>query len=369
MFTWAPLTTPWDGAGAQGFGCIRLPSGRQLIGGFTFSGPEQILVSDDDGANWTPVSSPFDGGSVAGFAFSQPLGVLVAMGLSADSLTTIAYSTDGGDTWISAGDPFGTNGQCCAWDNGEAMFVAGAYASASTVIATSPDGAVWTPQVTPMDGGGGGNGFVMGIIRSQILGEWVACGQDGSNNGMAMRSANAIAWTAASVGPFGNNGIANGIAEDTSAGLICVTGATSTTSETASTSTDADIWADRNTPFDLVGPGNGVIGAPGRLLAVGTSGAIESGDGGLTWTDDPDSLFASGGDGYGICFTTNATHALAVGYNAAQTLVADAGAGGYTPIPPPPIAYARVYGIQITLSDDGVEQVSALVLSPDGFTA
>lgn len=30
-------------------------------------------------------------------------------------------------------------------------------------------------------------------------------------------------------------------------------------------------------------------------------------------------------------------------------------------------AYCRVYGIPITLSDDGVEQVSGLVLSPDGF--
>ncbi len=42
---------------------------------------------------------------------------------------------------------------------------------------------------------------------------------------------------------------------------------------------------------------------------------------------------------------------------------------GYTPIPPPDVVYSRVYGIQITLSDDGVEQVAQLVTSQDGFTA
>ncbi len=41
---------------------------------------------------------------------------------------------------------------------------------------------------------------------------------------------------------------------------------------------------------------------------------------------------------------------------------------GYTPIPPPTVTYSRVYGIQITLSDDGVEQVAQLVTSQDGFT-
>ncbi len=40
---------------------------------------------------------------------------------------------------------------------------------------------------------------------------------------------------------------------------------------------------------------------------------------------------------------------------------------GYTPIPPPTVTYSRVYGIQITLSDDGVEQVAQLVTSQDGF--
>jgi hypothetical protein len=41
--------------------------------------------------------------------------------------------------------------------------------------------------------------------------------------------------------------------------------------------------------------------------------------------------------------------------------------GGYTPVPPPETVYSRVYGIQITLSDDGVEQVAQLVTSLDGF--
>ncbi len=41
---------------------------------------------------------------------------------------------------------------------------------------------------------------------------------------------------------------------------------------------------------------------------------------------------------------------------------------GYVPIPPPVVVYSRVYGIQITLSDDGVEQVAQLVTSLDGFS-
>jgi len=31
------------------------------------------------------------------------------------------------------------------------------------------------------------------------------------------------------------------------------------------------------------------------------------------------------------------------------------------------VVYTRIYGIQIALSDDGVEQVTQLVTSPDGF--
>jgi len=34
---------------------------------------------------------------------------------------------------------------------------------------------------------------------------------------------------------------------------------------------------------------------------------------------------------------------------------------------PPEVVYTRIYGIQIALSDDGVEQVTALITSQDGF--
>ncbi len=40
---------------------------------------------------------------------------------------------------------------------------------------------------------------------------------------------------------------------------------------------------------------------------------------------------------------------------------------GTTPVPPLEIVYSRVYGIELTLTDDGVEQVSRLVTSLDGF--
>lgn len=36
-------------------------------------------------------------------------------------------------------------------------------------------------------------------------------------------------------------------------------------------------------------------------------------------------------------------------------------------VPPPVLIYTRIYGIQISLSDDGVEQVTSLVTSQDGF--
>ncbi len=40
---------------------------------------------------------------------------------------------------------------------------------------------------------------------------------------------------------------------------------------------------------------------------------------------------------------------------------------GTAPVPPLEIVYSRVYGIELTLTDDGVEQVSRLVTSLDGF--
>ncbi len=40
---------------------------------------------------------------------------------------------------------------------------------------------------------------------------------------------------------------------------------------------------------------------------------------------------------------------------------------GSAPAPPLEIVYSRVYGIELTLTDDGVEQVSRLVTSLDGF--
>jgi hypothetical protein len=49
---------------------------------------------------------------------------------------------------------------------------------------------------------------------------------------------------------------------------------------------------------------------------------------------------------------------VAVGYGIA--FVSDAP-------PPSSVSYSRVYGIELTLTDDGVEQVSRLVTSQDGF--
>lgn len=339
MFTWTPKSTPFDGAFGEGQCCIRLPSGRQLIGA-SYEIGEAIAVSDNGGATWTVRSSPFDAGQVLGLAFSAPLGQLVAVGLSNDGSVSVAYSTDEGDTWTASGDPFGLAnsgyGACVVWDDGEALFVAGAD-NLTTVIVTAADASAgWTPQTTPLDGNGVSfNGRAASIIRSSILSAWVAVGRDGANDKTGMTSADAAAWAVIAVGPFPAAAIGQAIVEDTVAGKLIAGGYNTAT--VIATSTDGATWAAPTSPLDgsFV---NGLASLDGTTLAVGQGYTMESLDGGLIWTSDPTSMFASPGNGFAVCFTTDNAHALGVGYSSDFSLTAESGSSFVGPptAPDPP---------------------------------
>lgn len=315
MFTWSALTTPWDGVG-YGAACLKLPSGRLVIGGASGDGLSSILVSDDGGATWTPVSTPLDAGGINGLAYSQPLGRLVAVGnQSGGGPTTVAHSDDDGATWSDDGDPFAgvSFAQCVAWDDGQALFVAGGY-STGAVLITSPDGLAWTPATTPFDGDGVNSGFISGIIYSASAGTWVAVGKDLIASFTEMTSPDATTWTQ-QTGPFDdaffNSGVARNIVEDTVNGQFIACGSSSGAVNVFANSPDLTTWTVRSTAADG-GDAQQVKARAGRTLSVvlSVSPAIfESADGGSTWTGDPSSPLVQG---YGLAFLDN-THALAVG--------------------------------------------------------
>lgn len=361
MFTWAPLTTPWDSLGAQGSASAVLPSGRQLVGGQS-TGAEAILTSDDGGGTWTPRPSPFDLGAVRGFAHSVTRSITLAVGLSSDGLTSVAKSPDNGNTWVSCGDPFsldqsfGLATAWCVWrDDGQDLFVIGA-SNLATVVVTTPDAVTFAPQSTPLDGNAfNNNGYVQALIFSVVAGAWVAVGRDGSFGTVyGMTSADAVTWAAIAAGPFAaGSAPVTALAEDTVAGLLVAGGSDSGTGYVVATSPDAAAWTPRSSPQDgfVV---NGVASLGGNTLAVG-AGAMESADGGLTWVADPSSMFAPGiAAGAAVCFTADSIHALGVGNDATVTLVAEAGVG--TPPPPvphigPSLRQARVTQARVIITD------------------
>jgi uncharacterized protein YmfQ (DUF2313 family) len=128
---------------------------------FVVFGANNTILTSPDGITWTPRS--VSAGATFGFsgvAFDG-VGTVIAAGYGSD----VAISTNGGVTWsANAHGLTGTIIGLC-WDATNSQFVGvGFDGGPNTLIATSPDGIVWTPRP---------GGAVIGLLTSVAEGEGV----------------------------------------------------------------------------------------------------------------------------------------------------------------------------------------------------
>jgi hypothetical protein len=151
---------------------------------------------------WTPRTTGLDGWIVRTY-WSALLTLAFAGGSNADGTETIATSADL-LTWATHGAPIGEAGgdaYIAGSPNGfvdcpglsKVVAVGGAYVGSSDGIATTPDGAAWTPHGNPFDSGSGGFGIAVDWSESQ--GRAVAVGRDNALGGVIVSSPDLSAWT------------------------------------------------------------------------------------------------------------------------------------------------------------------------------
>lgn len=171
-----------------------------------------------------------------------------------------------GWTGVSAG-PF-DNGFCniSVWADGLSLFVAGGISNdGSVAIATSPDGTTWTTRGNPW----GAGGTCIGMAWSEPLGLLVAAGVGDSYSSAALfTSPDGITWTS------------RGNPANTTSGT-----------DPFAANTVALAWSDDFSLF--VGVGN----TPGPDDTGGVGVAIVSSSDGISWTQVPSPIDASGYNG------------------------------------------------------------------------
>jgi hypothetical protein len=364
---WSPINTPFDGHNPA-LAVIQIGA-RIVIGGsgsLDCMGGTTIYTSVSSGATWDPRASPFDVAAdcfstINGFAYSENLDRLVAVGNDNAGVNEICYSDDQGDTWTGAGQIGNGSPACIARDDGQGLFVAGTTVGSTRNIFTSTDGITWTSRSTPWNS----SGWVMGLCYAGgSINKWVAVGMNAAGTKTAMTAVDATStWTEVTSGPFDGGAsprMGGGVAFD-GTNLVAVTYRTRTPA--ISTSSDAATWVNVSSALDGA-EGHTVAASSALMLAGGVNGVVASTDHGATWGSASTLVTSSYCDPPCVGLSIGASYAVAVGATGDLSTTAAI----YTDAPPPPNpTYSRVYGIQITLSDDGVEQVSQLITSLDGF--
>lgn len=107
------------------------------------SSPSVYAYSADGGDTWSTKSLPSAGNYIIVSNGSRVIALLT-------SSSSTGYYTDDGINWTSFSMPSAQNWEVCAYGSG--LFVAVAYASNTTVAATSPDGITWTARTKPAIG-------------------------------------------------------------------------------------------------------------------------------------------------------------------------------------------------------------------------
>ena len=316
-------------------------NGLWVAGG---GGTNQLAYSSD-GMTWTPSSS---GNSVLTsicFAVSYGNGLWVAGGYGTNQL---AYSTDG-MTWTgsSSGNSVFANA-CYAVSYGNGRWVAGS--SGTSRLAYSTDGITWTSSSS-------GNSVFTSSCYAVSYGNglWVA---GGSGTNQLAYSTDGMTWTASS----GNSVF-------TSQCFAAANAYITIPNHTVLTDYNPIPVTTTVTLVDQLG-----------WVAVGRNGdytvSIATSSDGMTWTEASNNPF-SGGEGYGIAYSSLQNKWVAVGYNSSHTVCIASSADGITWTDSSNNPFSGGYGNGIAYAPLLSQWVAAgynsgatvcIATSPDGMT-
>lgn len=296
--SWTEKPSAFDGGFADR-GAYSPSLGRMVQGGGS-PGGAAIQTSDDGGNTWVSRSSPFDNGSVAAVAWSDSLELFVAVGRSTGTplvdLVTVCSSPDG-IIWTGHGDPFDWPDQanCVVWDEGQGLFVAGAFTTHSPhgkPIIYSADGVTWVGATTPWDGAFSGFSYIGGVCYSDALAKWIAVGKSfvSTPARSALESADGHTWSEVSSGPFDGSGPSGTDVIVAPDDTIVVGGNGGANAITRSS--DLSTWSPVTSPLDggtlnslALRPGDGLMLAGGEDSGS-TLAVLESVDDGASWSAD-----------------------------------------------------------------------------------
>lgn len=250
------------------------------------------IVTSPDGTVWTDQGNPWGGasGEGKGVAWSEALGLLVAIGRN-DAFTAIVATSPDGITWTNQTTPWDGSSNPFAnsvtWGDGPAVFVIGG-ASADEILMTSPDGVTWTEVSTAFD-----NGRINDIAYSPTLARFVAAGLSGDGLSSVLVSDDAVTWSpGATPFDFFGDGV-DGIIWSELLGVYLQLGQVTDGSITIASSVDGSGWNIVTNLFDGIfelDTGAAFFGfdANGRIFMLGGDPAetrsVEESYDGATWT-------------------------------------------------------------------------------------
>ncbi len=218
-----------------------------------------------------------------------------------------------------------------------------------------------TAETSPFTGGAGGVRFIAS------LGKWFSCASSGAEAVASAPAADVSVWTPIST-PF-DGFAANDAGYLRAASKLYVCQGQGTGGIIASND-GGGTWATEVSPLDFDTFTLAEAGA--AMLCAGDNSTfaedVMETDGAGTWTGE--TAIPDPNGGVAVWYVPELELAF-LGDNASNSGANQCMASApFTPfVPPTPaVTYTRVYGIELLLSDDGVEQVSRLVTSPDGFT-
>jgi len=249
-----------------------------------------VIATSPDGVTWTTQTSPMDGNIVRGIIWASGLGLFIAAGQNTGATVTIMTSPDGA-AWTAQTSPFdyagnaGDTGTGVAWDNGGGVaVVVGGNIDTNVLVATSPDGATWTAQTTPLDAN------VPLPIQNAVsfspdLGQFVTTGSFGS----LMTSPDGVTWTVQTTpGGTAFYDVGQGVSWSHDLGLwVVATQNMGGLGKALITSPDGAAWTYAASGFDgLAGAAQPFWSGSLWIVAggVGTLNFVLSTDG-VTWSD------------------------------------------------------------------------------------
>lgn len=138
-------------------------------------------MSSTNGTSWTSRTTPTNQ-LYNGVCWGSGAGVFVAVGASGAVMTS-----SNGTSWTSRTGSNGGNNAVC-WSESEGLFVAVGATGSGTRVQTSPDGITWTTRTSAA------NNSWQDVVYSPSLDLFVAVSSDGAS-GRVMTSPDGITWT------------------------------------------------------------------------------------------------------------------------------------------------------------------------------